>query len=61
MHDADFLRKIADEKKIKKAVVTGGGLIDIETCEALHLAGIEITIVEMLPQLLSFLDPEMAS
>ncbi len=60
MKDADFLRKIADEKKIKKAVVIGGGLIGIETCEALHLAGIKITIVEMLPQLLSFLDPEMA-
>ncbi len=61
MKDADFLRKIADDKKIKKAVVIGGGLIGIETCEALNLAGIEITIVEMLPQLLSFLDPEMAS
>lgn len=60
MQDADFLRKIADEKKIKKAVVIGGGLIGIETCEALHLAGIELTIVEMLPQLLSFLDTEMA-
>lgn len=61
MGDADFLRKIADERKIKKAVVIGGGLIGIETCEALNLAGIEITIVEMLPQLLSFLDFEMAS
>ncbi len=60
MRDADFLRKIADEKKIRKAVVIGGGLIGIETCEALHLAGIEITIIEMLPQLLSFLDEEMA-
>ncbi len=60
MQDADFLRKIADEKKIRKAVVIGGGLIGIETCEALHLAGIEITVVEMLPQLLSFLDMEMA-
>ncbi len=60
MRDADYLRKIADEKKIRKAVVIGGGLIGIETCEALHLAGIEITIIEMLPQLLSFLDEEMA-
>ena len=60
MQDADFLRKVADEKKIKKAVVIGGGLIGIETCEALHLAGIEITIIEMLPQLLSFLDSELA-
>ena len=60
MDDADYLRKIRDEKKIKKAVVVGGGLIGIETCEALQLAGIEITVIELLPQLLTFLDWEMA-
>lgn len=60
MHDADYLRKIRDEKKIHKAVVIGGGLIGIETAEALNLAGIEITIVELLPQLLTFLDYNMA-
>ena len=32
MKDADFLRKVRDEGKIKKAVVIGGGLIGIETC-----------------------------
>ncbi len=60
MDDADFLRKIRDEGKIKKAVVVGGGLIGIETCEALQLAGIQITVVEMLPQILMFLDWQLA-
>jgi NADPH-dependent 2,4-dienoyl-CoA reductase/sulfur reductase-like enzyme/rhodanese-related sulfurtransferase len=60
MKDADFLRRVRDEKKIKKAVVIGGGLIGIETCEALQLAGIDITVIELLPQLLTFLDWEMA-
>ncbi|HOX16050.1 MAG TPA: FAD-dependent oxidoreductase [Smithellaceae bacterium] len=60
MKDADFLRKVRDEGKIKKAVVIGGGLIGIETCEALQLAGIEITVIELLPQLLTFLDMELA-
>lgn len=60
MQDADYLRKIRDEKTIKKAVIIGGGLIGIETCEALQLAGIEITVIEMLPQLLTFLDWELA-
>ena len=60
MKDADYLRKIRDEKKINKAVVIGGGLIGMETAEALQLAGIEITIVELLPQLLTFLDFNMA-
>lgn len=58
--DADYLRKVRDEGVIKKAVVIGGGLIGIETVEALHLAGIEITLVELLPQLLTFLDKQMA-
>ncbi|MDD2306134.1 MAG: FAD-dependent oxidoreductase [Prolixibacteraceae bacterium] len=60
LHDADYLRKVHDEGEIKKAVVIGGGLIGIETCEALHLAGIEITLIELLPQLLTFLDKKMA-
>jgi len=60
MRDADYLRKVGDEKIIKKAVVVGGGLIGIETCEALQLADIEITVVELLPQLLMFLDWELA-
>ena len=60
MKDADFLRKIRDEKKIKHAVIIGGGLIGIETAEALELAGIDITIVELLPQLLTFLDWDLA-
>lgn len=60
LSDADYLRKIRDESKIKKAVVIGGGLIGIETVEALNLAGIEITLIELLPQLLTFLDKQMA-
>jgi NADPH-dependent 2,4-dienoyl-CoA reductase/sulfur reductase-like enzyme/rhodanese-related sulfurtransferase len=60
MRDADFLRRIRDEKTIKKAVVIGGGLIGIETCEALQLSGIDITVIEMLPQILMFLDWELA-
>ena len=59
MRDADYLRKV-DEQKIQKAVVVGGGLIGIETCEALSLAGIDVTVVEMLPQILTFLDRELA-
>ena len=58
--DADYLRKVRDEGKIKKAVVIGGGLIGIETVEALNLAGIEITLVELLPQLLTFIDKHLA-
>ena len=60
MKDADFLRKVRDEGNIKRAVVVGGGLIGVETCEALHLAGIEMTVIEMMPQILLFLDYQLA-
>ncbi len=60
MKDADYLRAIRDQGSIKKAVVIGGGLIGIETLEALNLAGIELTMIELLPQLLTFLDWDMA-
>ena len=60
MRDADYLRKIRDAGSVRNAVVVGAGLIGVETCEALHLAGINITVVEMLPQVLMFLDWELA-
>ena len=60
MEDADFLKKVAVEKKIKNVVIVGGGLIGIETCEALQLADMNLTIVEMQNQILPFLDWEMA-
>jgi NADPH-dependent 2,4-dienoyl-CoA reductase/sulfur reductase-like enzyme/rhodanese-related sulfurtransferase len=60
MEDAVKLKSVAKEKRVKKALIVGGGLIGIETCEALNLAGIEITVVEMLDQILPFLDWEMA-
>ena len=60
MQDSDYLRQIRDEKKVKKAVIIGGGLIGVETCEALRTSGMEVTMVEMLDQLLPFLDWQMA-
>jgi len=58
--DADYLRKIRDEGKVKKAAVIGGGLIGVETAEALHLAGIDVIVIEMLPHILSFMNPQLA-
>jgi len=58
--DADTLRGMAEAGKGKKAVIIGGGLIGMESCEALVTAGLEVTVVEALPQILGFLDPELA-
>ncbi len=47
-------------KPARRAVVIGGGFIGLETAENLVHAGFEVTLVEMLDQVLSRLDREMA-
>lgn len=58
---------IEDANKIKEAVkasketvIIGGGLIGIEMAEALKEKGQNVTIVEKLPNILSFLDEDIA-
>jgi len=46
--------------KPKRAVVVGGGFIGLEMAENLVHLGLEVTIVEMLDQVMPPLDPEMA-
>lgn len=60
MQDADYLRQIRDEGKIRKAVIIGGGLIGLETSDALRQSGLDITVVELSDQVLPFLDQDMA-
>lgn len=57
---ADMDAIIAAAKDARRAVVAGGGFIGLELAENLVHAGIDVTVVEMLPQLLRPLDPEMA-
>ena len=60
MRDADELRGLVDSGRVRDAVIVGGGLIGIEVCEALADSGMNVSVVEMLSQLLTFLDWEMA-
>ena len=46
--------------KSKRAVVVGGGYIGLEMAENLAHRGLEVTIVEMLDQVMAPLDPECA-
>lgn len=45
----------------KTAVVAGGGFIGLEAAENLRHLGLDVTIVQSPPQVLSVLDPDMAS
>jgi NADPH-dependent 2,4-dienoyl-CoA reductase/sulfur reductase-like enzyme/rhodanese-related sulfurtransferase len=47
-------------KPTRRAVVIGGGFIGLETAENLIHAGFDVTLVEMLDQVLAPLDPEFA-
>ncbi len=49
------------EFKAKRAVVVGGGYIGMEMTENLRKLGLTVTIVEMQPQVMPLLDPEMAA
>ncbi|MFC2019463.1 FAD-dependent oxidoreductase [Chloroflexota bacterium] len=54
------IREWIEARKVKRAVVVGGGFIGLEMAENLSRRGIAVTIVEMLPQVMPPLDPEMA-
>ena len=61
------LRNLEDTDRIaaamsgaRRAVVVGGGYIGLETAEQFRRQGLEVTLVEMLPQVMPFLDSEMA-
>ena len=60
LEDTDRIFSFLQEKKPRRAVVVGSGLIGVEAIENLALKGLEITAVELAPQLLTFLDWEMA-
>ena len=58
--DAAKIREFAEENKIKKAVVVGGGFIGLEMAENLVEKGVKVKIVEMLDQVMPPFDKEMA-
>jgi NADPH-dependent 2,4-dienoyl-CoA reductase/sulfur reductase-like enzyme/rhodanese-related sulfurtransferase len=59
--DVDKIKDYVIKNNIKNAVVIGGGFIGIEMAENFHDLGIEVTIVEMLDQVMAPIDFEMAS
>ena len=60
MQDTDFLHQVVADKRASHVVVIGGGLIGVEVCEALVNSSIDVTLVEMSADILTFLDPQMS-
>ena len=59
--DTDRIRTMVRESGAKTAAVIGGGFIGLETAENLHHAGLKVTLIEAMDQVMAPLDPEMAA
>lgn len=62
------LRKLTDARQIdrflaehtaRRGVIIGGGYIGLEMAEALHARGLEVTVIELLPQIMPNFDADM--
>jgi NADPH-dependent 2,4-dienoyl-CoA reductase/sulfur reductase-like enzyme/rhodanese-related sulfurtransferase len=60
MSDADRIRAALEACPTKKAVVVGAGFIGLEMVEQLVRRGFTTSLVELQPQVLPLLDPEIA-
>ncbi|MGI6741277.1 MAG: CoA-disulfide reductase [Brevefilum sp.] len=61
MQDMDRIKSFVDTRKPVRAVVVGGGFIGLEIAENLQHRGIEVTLIEMLNQVMAPIDYEMAA
>ncbi|MBI4618950.1 MAG: FAD-dependent oxidoreductase [Desulfobacterales bacterium] len=60
VEDASSIKDYIGRKQTKKAIIIGAGLIGLEMAESLVSQGLEVTIVEMMNQVLPPLDEDMA-
>jgi len=59
--DGRTIRQWIEKTKAKSAVIVGGGFIGLEMAENLVHRGMQVTVVEMLDQVMPPLDPEIAA
>lgn len=60
IEDGLAIRRWIQEKRAQKAVIVGGGYIGLEMAEAFRNLGLQVTVLEMLPQVLPNVDADMA-
>lgn len=58
--DTDRIRALVKSNNVKTAAVIGGGFIGLEMAENLRHAGLEVSLIEMLDQVMAPFDYEMA-
>lgn len=60
MGDVDKIKSHVRDRKPKSAIVIGGGFVGVEMAENLKEAGLDVTLIEALNQIMAPLDLEMA-
>jgi NADPH-dependent 2,4-dienoyl-CoA reductase/sulfur reductase-like enzyme len=55
------VRWAVDREEPRRAVIVGGGYVGLEMAEALVMRGLDVSLVEMMPQVMNTLDPDMGS
>jgi NADPH-dependent 2,4-dienoyl-CoA reductase/sulfur reductase-like enzyme/rhodanese-related sulfurtransferase len=60
LDDLDYIKDYFSKKSVCKVSVIGAGFVGLEVVEQLRHIGMEIQLIELAPQVLSPLDPEMA-
>jgi NADPH-dependent 2,4-dienoyl-CoA reductase/sulfur reductase-like enzyme/rhodanese-related sulfurtransferase len=60
VEDAEEIKEMLARKQATDVVIVGGGLIGVEVTEALVQSGCRVTMVELLPEILTMLDADMA-
>lgn len=58
--DTDRINAFMANAQPRRAVVVGAGYIGLEMMEQLHARGVAVTLVELQPQVLPLMDPELA-
>lgn len=58
--DAERIRALAGQDNVRSAAVIGGGFIGLEMAENLRSAGLKVSLIEALDQVMAPLDFEMA-
>jgi len=59
--DMDRIKEHIQQAKVQEAIVVGGGFIGLEMAENLRHLGLKVATIELLPQVMTALDFEMAA
>jgi len=58
--EGEAIKRFLETQPVERATVVGAGYVGLEMAEALKARGVEVTVVELLPQVLPNFDADMA-